>query len=388
MTELKVDNITNLAGSGKPNLPVQPTVGNNAAISTLNTHEYTSSGTAPSNPKNGALWWDSDNNNVNVYIDGGFKKIQLNTSAITSYIDWGGDRGFFMGGFRGGGSIENEIDYFSISSTSNAQDFGDLTVARYQGTAVGSNTRVCTAGGLNAGLNVIDYITTATTGDATDFGDLGTGVYGLAGAGNGTRGLFFGGGGGGSSYNDFIQYITIATTGNTSDFGDISQDKRMGTAVANSTRAIHAGGLGSGTRFDEIEYVTIATTGNSTDFGDLHAKVEQLAGVSDATRGVFCGGINYDVSPAANEDTMEYITIATTGNAADFGNLTSVNYGVVGTSDGVTGIAAGGYNGTAYVNDIQKFTIQTLGNASVGMQLTTGGTGGKYAGMASSGNPA
>ena len=56
------------------------------------------------------------------------------------------------------------------------------------------------------------------------------------------------------------------------------------------------------------------------------------------------------------------------------------------TSDGVTGVVCGGYNNTIYQNDIEKFTIQTLGNATVGMQLTTGGTGGKALGTASSGN--
>ena len=91
MPELKVDNITNVAGSGKPNLPVAPTVGSNAAISTLNTHEYTSSGTEPSNPKNGALWWDSTNEKVFVYINGEFKEIQLNSSVASAPV-WGGTR--------------------------------------------------------------------------------------------------------------------------------------------------------------------------------------------------------------------------------------------------------------------------------------------------------
>ena len=69
MTEIKVDNIVNLAGTGKPNFPVSPTVGASGdALSTLNTYSYTSSGTEPSSPKNGALWWDSTNEKVYVYI--------------------------------------------------------------------------------------------------------------------------------------------------------------------------------------------------------------------------------------------------------------------------------------------------------------------------------
>ena len=70
-----------------------------------------------------------------------------------------------------------------------------------------------------------------------------------------------------------------------------------------------------------MEYVTIGTTGNVTDFGDLHAKLQHPSGCSDETRGVFVGGFNYTSS--AVDDTMQYITpdVATicTGMAASMG---------------------------------------------------------------------
>ena len=44
-------------------------------------------------------------------------------------------------------------------------------------------------------------------------------------------------------------------------------------------------------------------------------------------RGVFAGGWK-----GSNEDTIEYITIATTGNSADFGNLSEAKNGTVATS--------------------------------------------------------
>lgn len=41
--------------------------------------------------------------------------------------------------------------------------------------------------------------------------------------------------------------------------------------------------------------------------------------MSNTTRGVFAGGYDY---PAANTlNTLQYITIASTGNATDFGDL-------------------------------------------------------------------
>jgi hypothetical protein len=69
-----------------------------------------------------------------------------------------------------------------------------------------------------------------------------------------------------------------------------------------------------------MDYITIPTTGNATDFGDLTAARYGLAGASSGFRGVFGGGNTYPL--ASYSDVMDYITIATTGNAVDFGDLT------------------------------------------------------------------
>ena len=76
-----------------------------------------------------------------------------------------------------------------------------------------------------------------------------------------------------------------------------------------------------------MDYITIATTGNATSFGNLTLARYFLAGVSSATRGVFGGGTTGAVSAV-----MDYITIATTGNATTFGNLTVARYGLAGVS--------------------------------------------------------
>ena len=68
---------------------------------------------------------------------------------------------------------------------------------------------------------------------------------------------------------------------------------------------------------DSIDYITIASAGNATDFGDLAAGAYDMAGASNNIRGVFGGG-----SPA-HLLVYEYITIASTGNAADFGDPTA-----------------------------------------------------------------
>ena len=75
---------------------------------------------------------------------------------------------------------------------------------------------------------------------------------------------------------------------------------------------------------NKIEYVTIGSTGNGTDFGDLSATKGNAAGVSSETRGVFAGGGEPSTS---GTNTMDYVTIASTGDAADFGDLTAAVYG-------------------------------------------------------------
>ena len=49
---------------------------------------------------------------------------------VSDFFGFHGDRGVFGGGYDGSNEL-NIIDYITISNTGNAQDFGDLTVARY-----------------------------------------------------------------------------------------------------------------------------------------------------------------------------------------------------------------------------------------------------------------
>ena len=72
----------------------------------------------------------------------------------------------------------------------------------------------------------------------------------------------------------------------------------------------------------------MASLGNSTDFGDLATAVTTLGAASNSTRGIFAGGN----SPTALRD-MQFITIATTGNAQDFGDLS------IGRRNGMGGLS-------------------------------------------------
>ena len=180
----------------------------------------------------------------------------------------------------------------------------------------------------------------------------------------GARGVFFWGYNAPSVANlNTINYITISTTGNAIDFGDIiSGSRRGGASCASSTRGLFAGGLVSPTRSNVIDFITISSTGNTQDFGDLLASAgrQDIAGggTSSATRGFFAGG-----TEAADVNTIEYVTIASTGNAVDFGDLLSVTALTSGCSSSTRGVFGGGlYHGLT--NVIQVVTISTTGNSA------------------------
>jgi hypothetical protein len=109
-----------------------------------------------------------------------------------------------------------------------------------------------------------------------------------------------------------------------------------------------------------IDYITIATKGNATPFGDLVVATYDLGACSSHSRGVYGGG-----NTGSMTNNMGYVTIATAGNATDFGNLTVARGEAVPTASNRTrGIWAGGWNGSANVSTIDYVTIDTLGDAS------------------------
>ena len=178
------------------------------------------------------------------------------------------------------------IDYVTIQSLGNAQDFGNLTEVRGYGMAVSSPVRAVWAGGVytpfNTGTNVIDYVTLSTTGDAQDFGDLtgnSGGAYESGNVNSSTRGVIAGG----TRFNKNIDFFTIATTGNSRNFGDLDTLTGPGKGSAcSTTRGVIAGGHPSPST-NIMEFITIPTTGDAIDFGDLQSfsrKIPQ-AGVSN-----------------------------------------------------------------------------------------------------------
>jgi hypothetical protein len=287
--------------------------------------------------------------------------------------------GLFGGNGSGFGQT-NQIERIVIATTGNSTDFGDLTAVRYQLGACSSSTRAVFAGGIDSVLSsVIDYVTFATAGNAANFGNLLASKSEIDGCSSSTRGVFAGGQvgtGGTNTPINVIEYVTIATTGNGTDFGDIAVITRSVSACSSSTRGVFANGQQQSYSeyTNTISYVTIATTGNATDFGDTTALYGGGASCSNSTRGLIgAGGGNGGVFI----NTIEYITIASTGNATDFGDLLNVVASYAACSSPTRGVFGGGSiydygsGGTTYYNVIQFVTIASTGNATDFGDLTT-----------------
>ena len=270
----------------------------------------------------------------------------------------------------------NTTEFITIQSMGNSIDFGDTSAAVRGNSTLASSIRAVSGSGYvaPANVNTIDYFTIATTGNAKDFGDMNGGNGSYTPISNQTRGIFAGGYAYPATFNN-IDYITIATTGNSIDFGGMTTLRADGnrSAVNSSTRGLIAGGYISPTGTNNIEYLTIATTGNSQDFGDLTAGRGNFSGVSSDTRGVFFGGTN---SP---NNIIDYVTIASTGNAADFGDMfTGNNAAMASTSNKTRGVIFGGdlQPSNAFTNIMQHITISTTGDSQdFGDMLTVGAYG-------------
>jgi len=175
------------------------------------------------------------------------------------------------------------------------------------------------------------------------------------------RGLIFGGySPNPAGHVSTIQSIEIQSFGNAQDFGDLSSVRSQMGAVSSSTRAVSCGG-GNDTPSDytdtnTCEFVTIASTSNTTDFGDLTVSRQPYKGCSNDTRGIIFGGY---IHPT-NSNTIDFITIATTGNATDFGDEIDTNRAGASCSSTTRGIVAGGFPAT---NRISFVEIATTGNA-------------------------
>ena len=288
-----------------------------------------------------------------------------NWKTVNSYARGGAaGRAVFSGGATPGDV--NTIDYFQIHTLGNAMDFGDATITESRKAGCSSSTRGL-SGGSDDGNNhaTIDYVTIASEGNAIDFGNSFNGRGTSASMSSSTRGLWAAGRS--PTNQDTIDYVEIATTGNASDFGDTTGARQWLAGCSSTTRGIIAGGESPSfpgpTRTNRIEFITMASLGNALLFGDLTAVTGNPGSCSNSTRGFFGGG-----EPATYKK-IDMITIASTGNATDFGNLTTGRIVVNGAGSQTRGTFLGGHSN---LNVIDYITMSTAGNAQDFGDLTVG----------------
>ena len=145
--------------------------------------------------------------------------------------------------------------------------------------------------GIGADYTVIESITIASKGNSTRFGEK-DGLGLMSGTSNATRGIFAGG----TTVPTLngvktIDFVTIASDGNAINFGDLTEQTYRFCAMGSQTRAVFAHGTtgpGGGSALSSMDYITIASQGDAIDFGDKNDDTREYAdgGCSDSHGGL------------------------------------------------------------------------------------------------------
>ena len=238
-----------------------------------------------------------------------------------NYTERMGGSNHIFGFYAGGYNTTNPIGRFTIAIGNDAIDFGDLIQDTHSGAGASNRTRLLMwSGSIDSGATPkISAFTMASAGNAEDFGDqLGSGGNGGA-MNSPTRALFAG-----TNATSNIQYVTTSTFGNAAAFGDLSTGHRSCKASSNATRGIISGGYIAPDNTNIIDFIQLATLGKAIDFGDLSLKIRSGASYSSPTRCIATHG-GYVTPSNSNTDEIQYVEIASKGNAIDFGDTTIAN---------------------------------------------------------------
>ncbi len=116
----------------------------------------------------------------------------------------------------------------------------------------------------------------------------------------------------------------------------------------------------------DVDKISVATTGNATDWGgDIRYDSQNMCAVGSTTRSVHGGGTG-----GAGIASIEYLTFSSAGNGVDFGDLSGSTYGYAPASNGTRGV----WGGNAHdMTEMEYITIASTGNASDFGDLTVSG---------------
>ena len=358
MSEIRVNSLGNETNTGGPVLSgITKFSGQQYFIPPTGTTAQRPSGCPP-----GSIRFNTDSAHLEywnglVWLEFEASSEELGNQLVTNSAGGTGTRGVIVGGYGGSpAAAKDTIDYLSISTLGNTQDFGDISGGtRFRAGCAASRTRGVFAGG-NPETADIHFITIASTGNSTDYSNLTVSKGATSGCSNQTRALF-GGGFDSPSHTDVIDALTIASSADAIDFGNLSVSRDRVGSIASSTRAVFGNGLNSPTtEFNTIDYVTISTTGNAQDFGDTTQARWSSRAASNSTRGMWGGGYTPTMY-----NIIDFVTIASTGNAQDFGDLITAKGGCFSMASSTRALFGGGET-PAPQDAIDYVEIATTGN--------------------------
>ena len=359
MSEVRVNNLSNENNTGGPTI---------SGITTYSgTHFFVPpQGTTAERPEDcepGSLRFNTDTNHLEYFRGNtiGWTEIEASSAELGGGTTSSNQNSLGARALLGGGHVYNRtIEYFTVSTFGDTQDFGDLTEAAgySNGKGVATVTRGLFAGGYYK--NAIEFVTIASTGNSTDFGDLTLPRLQCSANNDTIRGVWSGGQGPSHAVTNIMDYVSISTTGNAVDFGDIGLAKTVLGSCSSSTRGFINRANNPASPVGVYDTFTHRTLGNATEFGDTLSFQTVGGGASNATRGIYCGGYLGNL--------IQFITMSSTGTAQDFGDLINRGYNQTAATSSTRACFCF-YNdyqvpaGTVKLNVIQSVQIVTTGNA-------------------------
>ena len=134
-----------------------------------------------------------------------------------------------------------------------------------------------------------------------------------------------------------------------------------GSNTGVGARGVMIGGHSHPSYYDIIDFVNIATLGDAQDFGDATINVSQVEGCASRIRGFSAGSWQSASGPVT--DTIQFVTISSTGNGSDFGNLTESSRLHGALSNATRALRVAGANTPTATNTIDYWTMSQTGNA-------------------------
>ena len=207
----------------------------------------------------------------------------------------------------------------------------------------------------NDTMNLVEI---ATTGNAVDFGNLKVGVNGGSGNVSSTVRGIISGGYDNSANTTHINYYIFSSNGGVYDFGELTEASNDHHGYSNGRRGIFS--MGYPSYSGELTFITIASTGDASDFGNLSigSGYATSGGINSPTRAVLH---SFESSASPQMLQTEFVSFDTLGNGQDFGELSVARNAASGCSSSTRGLCHGGL--TPSLSDVIDYcTIATLGN--------------------------